>query len=268
MGAYLRRRGNGHNLAIEPVDHRVGRADWRENPLPPKLRHAPQTRLAKGGDIGNQRGAFRAGHRQRPNLAALDLAGGRPDGVKKHLHLAAHQVGQRGREAPIVDVRDGDSRQCLETLVQQMHGAAGPDRARIDLRRFLLRVSDEFLHRARRHVGADDKHVAKNRDWRDRDEFIQFVAGILLHQHIDRKTVGGEQQRVAVRRGARDHAGADHGGGTALVFNDHRLTQSGGQGLCHETPHAIHATSRRVGNHNTDRFGGVGLRQRTGGGNT
>ena len=120
-----------------------------------------------GRHVGQQRRRFVAGHRERAQLAGLDLPERRADRVELRLHLAGDQILARRRRAAI-----GHMRVRRADLEPEHHGAqmrrgadaAGGER---DLAGIGAVERDEFGQRLGRHVGIDHQHVRQARDQRD-----------------------------------------------------------------------------------------------------
>ncbi|MNN24018.1 hypothetical protein D3C81_1374320 [compost metagenome] len=79
----------------------------------------------------------------------------------------------------------------------------------------------------------------------------------LQHQRSDGDRVGRQQQRVAIRVGARDIGAADGAGGAGAVFHHHRLLQPRAELVGHQAGEHVHVAAGGVGHHDGDRLVGV-----------
>jgi hypothetical protein len=82
----------------------------------------------------------------------------------------------------------------------------------------------------------------------------------LQNQLRDREGAGCEQQRVAVGRRLRDVAAADDAAGARAVVDHHRLPHPRRELLGEEPRQRIGVATRRIGDDQRDRLGGVALR--------
>ena len=108
------------------------------------------------------------------------------------------------------------------------------------------------------------------RDEADRREILARIhAELGVEARVDRQRPGvAEQQRVAVRRGARDRARADGAPAAAAVVDGHGLAESVGQLLRHHARHGIDAAAGRVRHDQRDgarrKISGTGGRHKRG----
>jgi hypothetical protein len=119
-----------------------------------------------------------------------------------------------------------------------------------------LHLGDELLHGL--HVddlGVDRQHVRDVVDRCDRGEVGLDVEGHLpVERGIDRvRARGAEQQRVAVRPGARDEVRCDVAGGAWLVVDQHGGAEQARERLLDQPAHDVDARPGGEGHHDRDR---------------
>jgi hypothetical protein len=81
---------------------------------------------------------------------------------------------------------------------------------------------------------------------RDRNEIALHVELHLGYEVQRDHRVRGEQQRVAIGRGARHLAGADGAGGAGPVLDHHLLAKAAGEPLGHRARREIRRAARRI----------------------
>ncbi|MCY1228792.1 hypothetical protein D9M72_411260 [compost metagenome] len=129
-----------------------------------------------------------------------------------------------------------------------------------------LHIGQQFLQVAHRHAGADGEQVAAGRAGaRDRREIPDRVIGQRRRgPRVHRQRGGiGEQQRVAVRRGAGHGLAGDDAVGAGTVVDDDRLLQRRGQALGDQPCGLVGHGAGARGQHHADgsvRVGGLGVR--------
>ena len=162
-------------------------------------------------------------------LARLDQRHQHARRLEGHLHIAGHQIGDRGSAAFIGHVHDVDAGARLEQLTGEMGQHADAARGKIDLARIGLGIGDELGHRMRRHPWIDDKNARAGADECDRFEaFQRVIAGIGMQQRRDDQPARGrEQKRIAVGGGFGGVLGADRVAGPGPVFDDKGLAERG-----------------------------------------
>ena len=75
-------------------------------------------------------------------------------------------------------------------------------------------------------IRAHEDHVRCIDQFADRREILEWVVRqIFVERRIYRDGGRCEQQRIAIRRGAGDHAHARIAAPTAAIFDDHRLAE-------------------------------------------
>ena len=131
-----------------------------------------------------------------------------------------------------------------------MRRRADAGRSHVDLARVGLRIGDEF---GDGRCGERDIHVhhqGRADDARNRGDIAdEIVIELLVERCIDRVRHGEHDKRVAVRRRAHGHFGADVGGGAGPVLDDEWLSEPLGQPLADEAREdVVCATGRKSGN--------------------
>src|SRR5215218_2322621 len=92
-----------------------------------------------------------------------------------------------------------------EQLQRQMLAGAVARRGAQKLARVRLRHGDELAEVLRRMIGISDEHEGKVRQHADPGKILQCVVRqLVVDRRRHRVTAGGEEQRRAVGRGARD----------------------------------------------------------------
>ena len=71
--------------------------------------------------------------------------------------------------------------------------------------------------------------------------------------------IGGQQDRISVRRRFRDRIGAEIAPGARPIFDDDRLLEEFGQPLADQPRDGVHRAARRERNDDADRAGWIGL---------
>ena len=120
--------------------------------------------------------------------------------------------------------RAGD---LLEQLAGQMGDGTGAGRSVGHLAGIGLDVSDQLFVVAGGHRGINRDGERRTRDNADGDEILDSVVGGIRNDGWieNLRARVAKQDRVAVRRGPRDLAGANHAAGAAPVFDHHGAKQ-------------------------------------------
>ena len=249
------------DLAVEPRDDLLRHGRRTERAVPHRhlvARHG----LGDGRHIGQQRRALRLGDAEQLEPAGLDVLEALRAGGEEQLHLSADRVGDRRRAAAIRHVQHLDAGHALEQRGAQMIGRAGPGRRIGDLAGIGLGVGDELRDRVRRHRRVHHHGVGHVGEQRDRREILHAV-----ERHGGEQSVvhgvhahGVEQDGVAVRRRARDRAGADIAGRAGAVLDHHRLAHRLVQMRGDDARQNVGRAARRPRHQQRDRAGGIGLR--------
>ncbi|HEX2538470.1 MAG TPA: hypothetical protein VHL13_09325 [Pseudolabrys sp.] len=170
--------------------------------------------------------------------------------------MTAHQVGQHRGSALVLRGGDRDTRRAIEQLTGDVTERAVARIGRRQLR-IGLGIGDQFLDRRERRVGTgrhDHRRLA-DKDHR-REIALRVVFDILVHQLVGGGLPGrGEQDRVAVRRRARDRGRADIAAGAALVFHDEGLAELLAEIVRETARDHVRGSAGREGDHERHRSG-------------
>ena len=185
--------------------------------------------LRHGRDLRQQRRTLAARHRERAQRARADMAVNIRDGADDQWNMAAEHIVERRRRAAIGNVPQLCARLDGEQLAGKMIDGANAGSAEVDDLAGLLADPDEVAKRLRRIIRFDHQHARNRADEADRGEILaSVVADVELEIWHDPKCrVGREQDRVTIRRAARDHAGAKRASGPAMMVDDDPLTKLG-----------------------------------------
>ena len=104
-------------------------------------------RLLDRRHVGQGRRALRAGHRQRLELAGLDLRHRRRQVVEHHVHVAAQHAQQRRARAAVREVRHVHAGHALEQFARQVDRGAVAAGSHVELAGIGLGVLDEVRRR-------------------------------------------------------------------------------------------------------------------------
>ncbi|MNV56233.1 hypothetical protein D3C71_1485050 [compost metagenome] len=146
--------------------------------------------------------------------------------------------------------------QLLEHFARQMLRRALARRPKSDGVRVGLGRRHHVLHRLVGLVRAHQQHV---RDAAQQDHRRKVAGGVVVdagqQRRVDRvRGNGAQQQRVAVRLGARHCVGAQHAARPTLVFHQHGLAQAGAQFLRDHPAQDVGRATRRERHHQGDRL--------------
>ena len=217
----LRQRGRPHQAGPRHrVEARIGLGDCRQVG---KLLGARFARHRDQADAGVGHLRVRLGHRDEHRG---DMSG--------------DHVGQRLRRAAIADVVHFQAGALEKKLHDEVAGAGRTAAAAIGQRgRLRLGVGDELRQVLGRHLGVDQQHLRPGAHRADWDEILDRVVADLgggCRHDFDHRCARPEQ-RVAVRRGARDLLGGDDAVTADAGLDDHlladRLTEAR---RCHGGP--------------------------------
>jgi hypothetical protein len=125
-------------------------------------------------------------------------------------------------------------------------------------------VGDQFLDRLRRNVGMHQQQLGEAADPAQRREVFHRIVGEGLVEARCRRhrRVGAEEDRVAVRRRARDLRGGDRAVRAGLVLDDDALAEHRAEPLPDDTSDQVAAAAGPERHDDGDRFVWVGLRVR------
>ncbi|MNL00236.1 hypothetical protein D3C87_1206620 [compost metagenome] len=142
--------------------------------------------------------------------------------------LAAQQVGQRRGRTLVRNVRHRHLGHQAQQLSGHVRGAANARRAVGQPLALLPGIGQEFGEIAGRHAVVDHQHVGRGGQQRDVREILRRVVRQLGPDgRVDHVVRGRDQQRVAVRVGARHDLGADLPAGAGAVVHHEGLLQLG-----------------------------------------
>ena len=194
--------------------------------------HAGQTGFRGGRDIRRRSNSRSRIHCQQPYLARRVKIGDLVCHVDDdHLDLTAEEISKR---RPCSLVRNADdiqaARQQLEHLARKKGVRPRTTVAKRDLAGICSRIGDELLERVHRQAGSDRNRRrgrTKDGNWRKIGERI--VASRAGRERLqDMRVRAAKQEKIAIRRSARDLNGSNNSTGTAAIFDDERseLTHS------------------------------------------
>src|SRR5262249_44279789 len=107
--------------------------------------------IAYGRDIRQCLRTHRSGHRQRTQLASLEVPERRRQNIERGLYLPAEQINEHRRRAAIVHMEQIDIESHLEQLDGDMSGGGPAERSDADLGRVGPGVGDELRNRIDRN---------------------------------------------------------------------------------------------------------------------
>ena len=178
--------------------------------------------------------------------------------VEHHLHLAAHQVGERRRAAPVGHVGQLGAGHHLEQFARQMHRGADAGRGHVDLARVGLGERDELGHGAGRHRLVHLHHVGGAHQTGDRRDVLEKIERQrFIERGVDGARGRHEQNRVAVRRRIDHRLGGDIAPCPAPVLDHHLLAEMLRQPLRHDPRHHVGGTAGRKRHHPVHRPGRI-----------
>ena len=146
----------------------------------------------------------------------------------------------------------------MERLHREVNRAAVAGGGIVELPRVRFRERDELLHRLHRHGRMHDEDVVRRCEQPHGREALHRVERKLLIERGARGKRGiGEEQRVAVRRGARHGFGPDDRAAAGAVLDDELRAQALAVFLRREPCHDVDAAAGRVGDDHADGLGRV-----------
>ena len=119
----------------------------------------------------------------------------------------------------------------LEHLGCEMRRCAGAGRRVVQFAGIGFDQRNELLEVCRRHRRMHHQHQRDRGELADRREILDRIERQLLHPRIDRKRDGGDEKRVAVRRGFGDGCRADHAAAAGAVVDDRGSRPGVGEAL-------------------------------------
>ena len=144
--------------------------------------------------------------------------------AKSAVDVTAEQIGHHRAAALVGDVQHVDAGEHLQELAGEVVDGAGARRRERDRLGLRFRQRDELAEVLGGHRRMDDEHVRIARDERNRRQVLQRVERHLaaVQRRVGREVVRLQDQRVAVRRRARDGFGRDQRVAARTVL-DHDL---------------------------------------------
>ncbi len=223
LGFHRRIIGDVADRGRQLVDHRLRRARRRQHRRPRPGLRILDAGLVDGRHVRQGGRARGAGHRQRAQLAGVDVGNGLQHRREQHVDAAGHQVGHGGAAALVGHVHQVDPGGLLEDFARQVGRAAGARTGVGVLAGLRARQRHQFRHVLGRQAGGHHQHERQVREQRHRREGLGRVGMQLVDPGIDGQHAGvGEQQRVAVGIGARHQIGGDLAAGARTVVHHHR----------------------------------------------
>jgi hypothetical protein len=177
--------------------------------------------------VGQHRRALGSGHRQGPELAALDVL---QDGVhvlERRVDLGAEQVGDRRAAALVRNVQSAAAALQPEQLGGEVVAGTVARRGEAHLVGIRLLVGDHVGQRLVRRRGGYDQNIRRLDRHGDRIEILERVVLHALdqvrrdHQRPER----GEEKGIAVGRSALHRGGADRARRPGFVVDDEGLAE-------------------------------------------
>ena len=173
------RRERGVDLAVQQIDHGLGRPGRRKQPNQTEASKPGTADLGNRRLVGQDRRPFGGGDAEQPYGVAADIAERRRDAVEGELDAAADQVGHHRRRAAIGDVVGLDAGHRIEQLGDEVIAAAGAVRAERQRAGLGLGERDQVGGGLHRHVVVGDQHERGGRDQRDRGEVAHRIVAEL-----------------------------------------------------------------------------------------
>ena len=182
------------------------------------------------------------------------------------LHLPAHEVGERGRTAPVGDVHHEQARGRLEHLGHQVADAAIARRAKVDLAGPRLGIGHELLQVLGGHAGVDQQGQRLHGRARHGHKVLQGRVGqAAVQRGVDNHHPGvGQHDGVAVRGRSHDLLRTHGATGTGLVVHHHGLAQHGLQLVGQQARMLVQRPAGGEAHHDTNGLGRKRLRMHGG----
>ena len=240
------RRLGRRQQAVPVVDDGVGIALLGER------RHIRQHRIALAGRRA-----------ERPDLAALDVRHQHRRVGGEHLHLAAEQIGQRGRRAAIGHVDELHAgRRSATAPAPDAAVEPTPVEAKVISPGLALAAATRSFIDLNGDSARTTISVVLQHHQRDRREVLDRVVGqVVAHVRRDAdRAERGEEQRGAVGLRLRHVVGADRAVGAGLVLDDDGLAEDVLDLVGDQAADEIGRAAGREGDHDVDRLVGKVLR--------
>ena len=255
-------------LALENLDHVAvdllrqggGRGGRRDQSEPGDRLEARQSRLGKRRNLRDDAGALQIGDGQELELAVAVERHRGGERIEEQVDVAGEDIGERGLRAAVGHVHHLDAGLRFQLSRREVRRRAHPLRGVGQLAGIGLAVGDELLERVCRQLLAHDQDIRDGRQHGDRNEPGRIVAGVAIEQVIERQRGGrSDQQRIAVRRRARDVAGADIHRAAGDVLDNRRLAPFLAELVRHDACERVGGRAGRPRHHDLHRAGWIGL---------
>ena len=197
-------------------------------------------------------------------LAIFNEGQGRHDGCKEPIDAAADGFCKRLGRAFEWNVRGGDACSHSKLFGIDVGGRASACRCVVKRIGLGLHFGNQVFHILEAFAGRHHHHVGQAGQGRDAHQVVQGVVGQVgvngrVH-HVARRV---NQKRVAIGRCLGHLVGCNGAACARFVFNDDRMTQSGGEFFGHRAGHNVGTAAGRKGHHKLDALLGpiLGLRR-------
>ena len=167
-------------------------------------------------------------------------------------HMAAQQRVDRGSRAGVGHVGHVDVRGALEDLEGDVQRGRGTSARQRQFAGLGARRGQQIGERPVGRGAIDDQHHRGRRQIADRLETGGWIVVLLFQRRIDDEGIRHQQDRIAVRRRARDGLGSDHRAATRAVFDHHRGSLRPSDLLRHQAGQDVGPAAGRVGNDDLD----------------
>ena len=215
------------------------------------------------GTSGKRLRARRRRDRKRTNPAGPDVLDRRRQVVEHDLDLPAHQVGQRRHRAAVRHVQHVHPGHHLEHLAGDVAGTSDSGRRHVELAGIGFGIGDELGDGLHRQRIIDIQDLIAAAEGGDRRDFAGEIDGA-IERGVDHVVRRNDQQRVTVRRRARDHLGSDIGGGARPVLDDECLAEPLLQPFRHQASEDVDRLPGGKADDDAHRPRWIGLRARDG----
>ncbi len=194
-----------------------------------------------GGHIGQHGQTLAPRHRNRTQLAALDVGQRRGHLVKVHRHLAAQHIVDGGACTTVGNVQHVHTRRLDELRAPHVADGAVARGGIADLAGVGLQVGHQLGKILGRNQLGVDHHDARGLD--DLGHAHEVFGRVVRQLGVDRRVDAVGRQGCNTKGqavGCTRHFGhADGATGTRLVFNHYRLAQQLGQHVLHVARHHV-----------------------------
>ena len=249
------------DLLLQPVDDRRGRARRREQPVPGAQFVSRHAGLGNGGQFRRDPRTGRAGHRERPHLAAFRDRQRGGDAGKHDRNLPGDEIGVGGAVALVGHVHHVHPRHGLEQFDGEMRGRAvtgGGDGEHAGPR---LRERDEFPDVARGKGRVHDQQQGARCQHRHRREIPRWIEREFpVQARIDGVAGTDEDDGIAVGFGLGGDLRADDAARAATVVHHKSRAQVLREFLRDDAAEVVGAAAGRERHDHAHRTRGILLR--------